>query len=303
MNSSLEKRNMSQDVGQTELRAQTEQLLDGPLKHARAAALAAALLPLASVAVSTASAQTGLCASAGVSGRVWHDTNSDGVQDPVESGVEGAVLSITPIPSDPADPNWPMDVATDAYGFYFLWFQDGEYQIALQIPPGTQPSPANATDDAVDSDGVSDLRGHSVATVGVSSCRADFGVWTAPVAQPGTGTPGYWKNHPEAWPVDQITVGGVTYTKAQAIAWLNAVGKDKTITMFSSLVPAMLNVLVGNDASCVSSTIAAADSWMTTYGPVGKGVHAASLAWKVGEPLHRQMDNYNNGMLCAPHRD
>ena len=21
------------------------------------------------------------------------------------------------------------------------------------------------------------------------------------------------------------------------------------------------------------------------------------------EPLHRQMDNYNNGMLCAPHRD
>jgi hypothetical protein len=123
------------------------------------------------------------------------------------------------------------------------------------------------------------------------------------VAQPGTGTPGYWKNHPEAWPVDHITVGGVTYTKAQAIAWLNAVGKDKTITMFSSLVPAMLNVLVGNDASCVSSTIAAADSWMTTYGPVGKGVHAASLAWKVGEPLHRQMDNYNNGMLCAPHRD
>ena len=25
--------------------------------------------------------------------------------------------------------------------------------------------------------------------------------------------------------------------------------------------------------------------------------------WKVGEPLHRQLDNYNNGMLCAPHRD
>jgi hypothetical protein len=32
-------------------------------------------------------------------------------------------------------------------------------------------------------------------------------------------------------------------------------------------------------------------------------VHAASYAWKVGEPLHRQMDTYNNGMLCAPHRD
>ena len=25
-----------------------------------------------------------------------------------------------------------------------------------------------------------------------------------PPAQPGTATPGYWKNHPDAWPVDQV---------------------------------------------------------------------------------------------------
>jgi len=66
-------------------------------------------------------------------------------------------------------------------------------------------------------------------------------------------------------------------------------------------------VLVGNDSSCVKSTIAAADIWMTKpptgYGPVGSGVEASSLAWKIGEPLHRLMDNYNNGMLCAPHRN
>ena len=42
---------------------------------------------------------------------------------------------------------------------------------------------------------------------------------------------------------------------------------------------------------------------MGTYGPVGSKVAASSYAWKVGEPLHRLMDNYNNGMLCAPHRD
>jgi hypothetical protein len=131
----------------------------------------------------------------------------------------------------------------------------------------------------------------------------DFGFSTSQVVNPGTGTPGYWKNHPEAWPVDVINVGGVDYTKQQAIDWLNNVGKDKTTTMFSSLVPAMLNVLIGNDPSCVQSTIAAANDWMSMYGPVGSGVHAASYAWKVGEPLHRQMDNYNNGMLCAPHRD
>jgi hypothetical protein len=72
--------------------------------------------------------------------------------------------------------------------------------------------------------------------------------------------------------------------------------------MFSSLVPAMLNVLIGNDGSCVTSTIAYANAWMATYGPVGSNISASSAAWTEGEKLHRQMDAYNNGMLCAPHR-
>jgi hypothetical protein len=121
------------------------------------------------------------------------------------------------------------------------------------------------------------------------------------VQQPGTGTPGYWKNHPEAWPVASITVGGLTYTKAEAIAWLGKVGKDKSTTMFSSLVPAMLNILIGNDGSCVTPTIAAANVWMAAH-PVGSGVAGGSAAWAAGEPLHIIMDNYNNGLLCAPHR-
>ena len=96
----------------------------------------------------------------------------------------------------------------------------------------------------------------------------------------------------------------MSYTKDEAIAILSSpVSKDKTYTMFSSLVPAMLNVTIGNDSTCVSEAIAAANAWMATYGPVGRGVAASSYAWKVGEPLHRQMDNYNNGMLCAPHRE
>ena len=72
--------------------------------------------------------------------------------------------------------------------------------------------------------------------------------------------------------------------------------------MFSSLVPAMLNVMIGNPSSCIASTITAANMWMATYGPVGSNVAASSPAWAIGEPLHQQMDAYNNGLLCAPHR-
>lgn len=283
---------MSQESIQLE--ENTQQLLQGPLKHVRAAALAAALLPLASVAVSPAAAQE-LCPSGGFCGVVWNDTNNNGVQDQGEPGVVGAVVTVN-----------GTSIATDESGVYYFPLPSGTYEIFVQIPPGTQASPSNVGgDDTRDSDGVPDGLGSTVATVtfvGTDS-NTDFGFWQPPVAQPGTGTPGYWKNHPEAWPVDSITIGGVFYPKDQAIAWLDSVGKDKTTTMFSSLVSAKLNVLVGNDSSCVASTIAAADAWMTTYGPVGSGVQAASLAWKIGEPLHRLMDNYNNGMLCAPHRD
>lgn len=286
---------MSQEC-QAELQQKTQQLLRGPLKHVRGAALAAVLLPLASVAPTPAAAQSALCASGGICGFVWNDTNNNGIQDAGESGVEGAVVSL--------DGNV---TATDTEGFYYFSVGPGTYTIAVQIPPGTQASPPNlGSDDTLNSDGAPDGLGNSVAVVSLSEgadANTDFGFFVTPVTQPGTGTPGYWKNHPDAWPVTHITIGGVTYTRDQAIAWLEKVGRDRTITMFNSLASAKLNVLIGNDDSCVASTIDAADNWMATYGPVGSNVHAASFAWKVGEPLHRLMDNYNNGMLCAPHRE
>ncbi len=119
---------------------------------------------------------------------------------------------------------------------------------------------------------------------------------------PGTGTPGYWQNHPDAWPVQEITIGGVTYTKAEAIAIIAApVAKDKVYTMFPALVSAKLNVMIGNDPSCIQQTIDCADQWMATYG--GHPVKANSQAWQQGEPLYCQLDAYNNGLLCAPSRE
>ena len=79
---------------------------------------------------------------------------------------------------------------------------------------------------------------------------------------------------------------------------------DKTIDLFKQLVGAKLNVLMGNPSSCVASTIAAADAWLATY-PVGSNVRSSSTAWNAGGggALHTTLDNYNNGRLCAPHRD
>jgi hypothetical protein len=290
---------MSEQVTQNTVQEQTQKLIDGPLKHIRAAALAAALLPLASFAATPASAET--CGSGGVCGTVFNDVNHNGIQDGGEGGVEGVKVSVCVI----CDGTDTIVVETGPDGTYFADLGiSGNYTVGVLIPTNMQASPSNVGSDTTDSDGVPDGAGFSVATVlvGFTPVDVDFGLFATSVQSPGTGTPGYWKNHPEAWPVSSITVGGVTYTKAQAIAWLGKVGKDKTTTMFSSLVPAMLNGLIGNDTSCVSATITAANAWMATYGPVGSSVAGGSAAWALGEPLHQTLDAYNNGLLCAPHR-
>jgi len=123
---------------------------------------------------------------------------------------------------------------------------------------------------------------------------------------PGTGTIGYWKNHPEAWPVDSIVIGGVSYTKDGAIAVMkekSPPGGDKWLDLFAQLVAAKLNVAVGNESSCVDAIILSADAWLAANSGL-RPVRASSSAWQSsGSGLHYTLDEYNNGNLCAPHRD
>lgn len=113
-------------------------------------------------------------------------------------------------------------------------------------------------------------------------------------------TPGYWKNHPEAWPVNEITIGDVDYSKGVAIDEMKTPGKgDKTYTMFNALVAAKLNVLIGTDP-CIQPTITLADAWMVAN-PLGSpGVKAGGRdsPWRAGEALYEDLDLYNNGGFC-----
>jgi len=245
-----------------------------------------------------------------LTGRVWDDVDNDGIQDAGEESI--AEVEVRAISSN----NEEIIGYTDVDGFYAIGVDPDTYTIYIVTSAstlaGTVASPTNqGGDDTVDSDGIEETsNGRVTSSVpGVTGTEGsfpdnDFGFHTPPqVQQPGTGTPGYWKNHPEAWPVQSITVGGVSYSKTDAIAWLGKVGKDKTTTMFSSLLPAMLNLLIGNAGQCVTAEIAGANAWMLQFGPVGSKVAASSPAWGVGEPLHQKLDAYNNGLLCAPHRN
>ncbi len=113
-------------------------------------------------------------------------------------------------------------------------------------------------------------------------------------------TQGYWKNHQEAWPIDTITIGEISYNKNDAIDILRTpVHDNMTIAMFYQLVAAKLNVANCCNSSCVEATITDADTWMVNH-PLFSGVSGSSPVWKEeGEPLKDVLDAYNNGQLCA----
>jgi hypothetical protein len=63
-----------------------------------------------------------------------------------------------------------------------------------------------------------------------------------------TFTPGYWKNHPEAWPVTSLMVGCQEYSQAQLLNIFDYPTQgDITVILFHHLVAAKLNVLSGSD--------------------------------------------------------
>lgn len=78
-------------------------------------------------------------------------------------------------------------------------------------------------------------------------------------------TPGYWKNHPEAWPVTSLTVGCITYDQAALLYILSKpVGGDATIILAHHLIAAMLNVANGAD-DAIQGDIDAGNALLCRY--------------------------------------
>jgi hypothetical protein len=226
--------------------------------------------------------------------RVWKDANANGLQDSGEAGISGVTVQLL------SGSTVIATTTTNSSGNYsFNSLVAGTYTVKIV----TSTLPVNFTE-TYDLDGLSSA---NQATVNLTASRTDvdFGYHFYSSSPLGTGTLGYWKNHPEAWPVQSITIGGITYTKAQAIVWLGTpVNGDETIALFHQLVPAELNALVNNNVSCITSVIQAADAWMRQYGPVGSGVSTSSSIGQAGNALEQQLDSYNNGNLsCAQHRN
>jgi hypothetical protein len=105
-----------------------------------------------------------------------------------------------------------------------------------------------------------------------------------------TYTPGYWKNHPDAWPVGGLEVGCTYYTMAQLMDIFDypTVG-NITIKLFHHLVAAKLNVLIGAD-DYIMGAIMAGDEFICMHGIVNPPV---GDYWDDAEDIKDELCEYN----------
>jgi hypothetical protein len=104
----------------------------------------------------------------------------------------------------------------------------------------------------------------------------------------------YWKDHPEEWPVEQLTVGGVDYSKTQILQLLELPPSDYyLIDLAQQLSTAWLNVSKGADPKHIETALDAANDWFLGH-PMGSQVDEAEVIPLID--LADSLESYNLGL-------
>lgn len=126
-----------------------------------------------------------------------------------------------------------------------------------------------------------------------------------PVTSPCPLSQGFWKNHPEGWPVTSLTLGIQTYDQAKLLALLRTPVKgDGSLILGHQLIAAKLNVANGSDPAPINASLDASDALLGTFtGRLPYGIKPSSPTGQAAVTLAAALDEYNNGLLTPDCED
>lgn len=120
-----------------------------------------------------------------------------------------------------------------------------------------------------------------------------------------TYTQGYWKTHPQDWPVTSLIVGGMSYTQTELLSIFNTpAAGNGLLSLAHQLIAAKLNVANGaTPGSVVQAQIDAADALISgsCAGDKIPPVGTCYIAPGTTSPYTDDLDTFNNGLAGVPH--
>jgi hypothetical protein len=130
-----------------------------------------------------------------------------------------------------------------------------------------------------------------------------------PAAKPRNKCPlsqGFWKNHPDAWPVTSLALGSQIYPQAELLALFDTPPRgDASVILAHQLIAAKLDIGIGSDPTPISATIKDADSLLSQFG-TNRLPYSVPTSSAIGQQMVNDanvLDRYNNGDLtpdCQP---
>ena len=118
-------------------------------------------------------------------------------------------------------------------------------------------------------------------------------------------TQGYWKNHPEAWPVTALKIGNIIYPQTQLLAIFNTpAAGNGLISLAHQLIAAKLNILSGAiPPAMIASAIAAADALIGSkiVPPIGSGFLSPATTSHLNDDLEEFNSQENTGTIQCQH--
>lgn len=115
-----------------------------------------------------------------------------------------------------------------------------------------------------------------------------------------TYSQGYWRNHPNAWPLTSLTLGTVTYQAAELMAILDDPARGNgLVILVHQLIAAKLNIANGADPSAVQQAVTDADNMIgaLVVPPIGDGYLTPAQTGDLTETV----TEYNEGTIGPGH--
>jgi hypothetical protein len=121
-----------------------------------------------------------------------------------------------------------------------------------------------------------------------------------PGASGCTYTQGFWKNHPQSWPVSELSLGSVSYSKADLLAIMGKeVDGNGLLALAHQMIAARLNIAGGASSAAIAATLTEADALIgnLVVPPVGKGTLPPSKT----SALNDRLTAFNEGRSGPGH--
>ena len=144
-----------------------------------------------------------------------------------------------------------------------------------------------------------------VGPVGIHAGQLPDDAYVARLRVPGLGaascpaSQGFWKNHPDVWPTDTLTLGSVTYGRAELLALLRKPPRgDASLILAHQLIASKLNVANGSDTVPIAATLSQADALLSWYsGKLPYRVQPSTSEGRAMTAAAEVLDAYNRREL------